>query len=131
MKKKEPLKKNKTSFKLGDKAAEKWTFEESENVFKEILTEARKNTCKWYSIQEVVLENNSLIPHRTFYYLLEKYPILQSYKKEINDLIIARVNKGALLGDLVPAPAIWRMKQLGETDRTEQTVITKEYDIEL
>lgn len=131
MKKKEPLKKNKTSFKLGDKAAEKWTFEESENVFKEILTEARKNTCKWYSMQEVVLENNSLIPHRTFYYLLEKYPILQSYKKEINDLIIARVNKGALLGDLVPAPAIWRMKQLGETDRTEQTVITKEYDIEL
>ena len=38
---KRPNNKNKTSFKLGDKAAEKWTFEESEKVFKEILSKAR------------------------------------------------------------------------------------------
>jgi len=119
MAKKETTKKNKTSFKLGDKAAEKWTEEESIKVFEAILMEARKESCDWYSMQEVVLKNHTLVPHRTFYYLLEKFPILQSYKKEINDIIISRVSKGALLGDFVPAPAIWRMKMLGERETTE------------
>ena len=49
-------------------------------------------------------------------YWIKKIPKLSMYKKDVQDTILSRINKKALLGQHVPAPAIWRMKQLGEKD---------------
>ena len=61
------------------------------------------------------------IPYRTIEFFLNKDQevVLQSIKKEIMAAIASRINKGALTGGFVPAPAIWRMKQLGESDKSE------------
>ena len=115
-----------TRFKIGNKDSEKWTEEEANSVFKEILERAVDN--EYYSIQETILESRDLIPYSTFFYLINKFPDLDNYKKELNAIVISRVNKGAITNELNSTACIWRMKQLGETDRTEvrQTVITEQ-----
>jgi hypothetical protein len=54
--------------------------------------------------------------------LIDKFPVFESIKKDIADIIIARINKNALKGDFNPAASIWRMKQLGEKDTQYQEV---------
>lgn len=49
-------------------------------------------------------------------YWVNKIPIFENLKKDIQNIIISRVNKGALKGDYQPTASIWRMKQLGELD---------------
>lgn len=110
-------KKNITSFEKNNKAAEKWDVAECKLSFERIVDLAIE-TKVWLSMQSIVLYNG-IIPYSTFYYLLEKFPVLDSYKRQLNDIIIERINNGALLGDFVPAPSIWRMKQLGEKDKQE------------
>jgi hypothetical protein len=51
-------------------------------------------------------------------YLTGKFPDFGKYKRDIQDAIISRVNRGAIKGDFAGTPAIFRMKQLGEEDRT-------------
>jgi len=101
-------------FKHGNKAAEKWSKEYAEKVFNEMLdfTNERKDI---FSIQEAYIEYG--MPSSTYYYLLDRYPVLDSIKRGMNDIIIARVNSGALKNKLNNASAIWRMKQLGEKDQ--------------
>jgi len=120
-------KKNKTSFKKGDKAAEKWTLSEAKMVFTELIDIVVKDE-DFLSFQDVTLYNDK-IPYSTFYYLLNKFPILDSFKKQLNDIIISRVNKGALKGDYVSTPAIWRMKQLGEKDQQFQDLTSNGKEI--
>jgi len=105
-----------TRFKIGDKAAEKWTEEST----LELLVQMRNNSatddkilCLQDAIHSVGLYGSGLD------YLLEKFPIFVNIKKDIQDIIIARVNKRALQNDFNPASSIWRMKQLGEKDATE------------
>jgi len=103
--------------------------------------EGNTNAVKWSdddvikslekSLQAAISDTNVLcyydaiqkgdIPYRTieFYLSKEQQVVLQSIKKEIMAAIASRINKGALEGDYVPAPAIWRMKQLGESDKQE------------
>jgi hypothetical protein len=103
--------------------------------------EGNTNAVKWSdddvikslekSLQAAISDTNVLcyydaiqkgdIPYRTieFYLSKEQQVVLQSIKKEIMAAIASRINKGALSGDYVPAPAIWRMKQLGESDKQE------------
>lgn len=102
---------------LGNKYNEKYTLEKELPIFKGILEEAKKG--KYLSIQEAVM--HSPYGRRDFYYICERFKDLHSIKEDINDTIIANVNRKALEGDYNPTASIWRMKQLGERDKTEVT----------
>lgn len=124
-------KKNATSFQLGDKAAEKWTYDEVEKIMHQMRENAKNNNdvlCLQDAIASVDLYTSSLN------YLLDKFPNFENIKKDIQDLIIRRINKNALEGDYTPAASIWRMKQLGERDtqyqetKNEHHVSTKNID---
>jgi hypothetical protein len=116
--------KNITSFKVGNKAAEKWTEEEAVNSF-ELALELTLKDKDILCVQDAFFA----IPMRptTAHYLMDKFPVLEDIKKDINDRVISRVNKGALEGDYNPTAGIWRMKQLGERDERhiDQTVEDK------
>lgn len=113
-------KRNEYTFKIGDKAAEKWTLEDATKSMEKVLTSAKAGAR---SIQEAILDAG--LYSSGFYYLLEKFPILESYKKDVNDIIVNTINKGGLDGDYNPAMSIWRMKQLGEKDKQEIEQTTK------
>ncbi len=114
-------KKNKTSFDFGNTAAEKWTKKEASTAFEEIFKYALDNeTC--LCLQDSYLKNKML--GSTFYYLIEKYPVLETYKKDIQDVIISRINQNALTSEYNATASIWRMKQSGENDRQEVTQTT-------
>lgn len=59
-------------------------------------------------------------------YWCDKIPIFATLKKDIQNIITRRINKGALTGDYQPTASIWRMKQLGETD--EKVIDNKSSD---
>lgn len=59
-------------------------------------------------------------------YLVDRFPVLETIKKDVQAYITSRINKGALTGDYVSTPAIWRMKQLGEKDQQFQEVTGKD-----
>ncbi len=105
---------------IGNKYNEIYTLEKELPIFKEIVEDAKKG--KYLSIQEAVM--HSIYPRSVFYYLCEKFKDLDDLKKELNDIIIAIINRGGLEGEYNSTSSIWRMKQLGETDKTEvnQTV---------
>ena len=67
----------------------------------------------------------STICQSTFYYLCEQFENLKKIKVEINSIIIRRINKGDLTNKYNVTAAIWRMKQLGETDRHETDITTQ------
>jgi hypothetical protein len=103
------------TFLPSNKLAETWPEEEAIALFERIRECAKdKETL---SVQAAFRKAD--IYSSTFYYLIDKYPVLGSLKKDIDDLIIENVNHGAMTGDYVPAPAIWRMKQLGEKDSSQ------------
>lgn len=99
----------------GNKYNEIYTLEKELPVFKEIIEEAKKG--KYLSIQEAVM----LSPYERgiFYYLCDRFKDLDNIKKELNDIIIAIVNRKGLEGEFNATSSIWRMKQLGETDKQE------------
>lgn len=102
---------------IGNKLAEKYTIDEVLPVFEEIIEEAKQG--KYLSIQEAVMR--SPYPRSVFYYLCDKFDVLDNIKKELNDIIIAIINRRGLEGEYNATSSIWRMKQLGETDKTEVT----------
>jgi hypothetical protein len=55
-------------------------------------------------------------------YWCGKIPIFANLKKDVQNIIIARVNKNALKNKFNATASIWRMKQLGEVERSEQTI---------
>ena len=59
-------------------------------------------------------------------YLVKRFPVLEDIKKDVQNYIASRINKGALTGGYVATPAIWRMKQLGEKDQQFQEVTGKD-----
>ena len=59
-------------------------------------------------------------------YLVDRFPVLVDIKKDVQNYIASRINKGALTGGYVATPAIWRMKQLGEKDQQFQEVTGKD-----
>ena len=100
-----------------NKYNEIYTLEKELPIFENIIEEAKKG--KYLSIQEAVME--SPYERGIFYYLCERFKDLDNIKTELNDIIIAIVNRGALEGDYNSTAGIWRMKQLGEKDKTEVT----------
>lgn len=126
-----------TRFKIGNKEAEKWTFEEVEKLFEQMYELALSDPTI-LCFQGACLAVNYRSSHVD--YFIKKFPVFENTKKDIQNVIIDRVNKGALLGDLVSTPAIFRMKQLGEVDESTTnmknnggsfdapTVVFKKYD---
>ena len=112
----------KTRFKQGNRAAEKWTLEESKKLFDDLIKFIKSNE-EILSMQQAYIEYD--IPHSTYYYLLEKFPVLDKYKKAAYDVIISRINIGALLNKMNPTAAIWRMKQSGELETKGLDITTK------
>lgn len=106
-----------TRFKIGNKAAEKWTEDEVEKKMFQMLENA-KNRSDILCFQDAVLSVD-LYPS-SINYLINKFPVFNSIKEDIGSIIIARVNKGALQGDFNPTASIWRQKQLGEKDQQYQ-----------
>jgi hypothetical protein len=52
-------------------------------------------------------------------YWCKKIPVFKNLKKDIQDIIISRINKNALKNKFNATASIWRMKQLGEKDKIE------------
>lgn len=111
-------KKNKTSIKKGEKLAEVWTEEKAIELFEGIRYNAEVDD-NVLCLQDAYLK--CTVYGSTFHYLIEKFPFLEKYKKDIQDIVVARVNKKALEQEYNATASIWRMKQLGEKDKQEIT----------
>lgn len=110
-------------FEDGNKAGEKWTLEQATHIFEDLLKFAAAGD-KALCIDDVTIyaRTKYKLPRSTFYNLCDLHPALDNIKKEINSVILAKINRGGLNGDYTPALSIWRLKQLGETDKQELKV---------
>jgi len=104
-------------FELGNKDAEKWTEDVVRDYFDKMLANTKDEEQDILSIQDAIASVG--LYRSSVDYLVNKFPVFGNLKKDLQDIIIARINKGALKGDYVPTPAIFRMKQLGEIDGQE------------
>lgn len=114
-------KKNDTSFKIGNKLSEKWTYEDAVAMFEKIREEAVKGANSFQQAQ-----HRAGLYASGLNYLLKKFPDLVSIKEDITDLIVDNINTKGLEGEYNATLCIWRMKQLGEHDKQviEQTTKT-------
>ena len=101
-------------FAIGNKDAEKWTEEEAVKLFLTIRDFAMKDDVN--SLQDAILRAGYF--SSGFYYLLDKFPVLEPIKKDCQDILIAGVNQKALEGNFNATASIWRMKQCGEKDES-------------
>ncbi len=99
---------------------QKYTKEEAITIFEQAVEFSKTSDC--LSVQDAIIHVD--VPHTTFYNLCKLHKELNNIKEEINQNIIARINRGGLTNELNTTACIWRMKQLGERDKTEvqQTV---------
>ena len=104
----------------GNKYNEKYTLEKEKPIFEDIIERAKKG--EFLSIQEAVM--NAPYTRQIFYYLCDRFEDLDSIKEELNDVIVAIVNRNALEGTYNATASIWRMKQLGERDEKHQDITT-------
>lgn len=104
---------------IGNKYAQKWTKDEAYPLFIKGLKYAQKSTLCLHLADAI---NQTGIPYSTYDYLAEKHKVLGTIKKDTKIEVLRRVNKGTMEGDYTPAAGIWRMKQLGETDRVDQNI---------
>ena len=104
-------------FEIGNKEAEKWTKETVSEIFGRMLKVAETDDDV-LCMQDVLKHQDVKLYRSGLDYLTDKFPEFGKYKRDIQDAIISRVNRGAIKGDFAGTPAIFRMKQLGEEDRT-------------
>lgn len=106
---------------IGNKYNEKYTLEGELPIFEDMLDKAKEG--KYLSIQEAVM--HSPYGRSSFYHLCDRFKELDNIKDDINDTIIANINRKALEGQFNATSSIWRMKQLGERDKQELDHTTK------
>ena len=89
----------------GNRYGEKHSLKEWEDIFEGIYDKAVQGD--YTSLQDAFMSNDV------------RYKALASIKKDIGEAIIRSLNDKALFLDnrVSPAIAIWRMKQLGETEK--------------
>jgi hypothetical protein len=99
----------------GNRYAERNSIEEWNNIFEKIYDNAVKG--EYNSLQDAFMSND--IRPSTMRFLCSRHKELSSLKKDIGEAIIRSLNDKALFIDnrVSPAIAIWRMKQLGETEK--------------
>ena len=112
----------------GNRYAQKHSLDEWEEKFQEVYESSKKG--KFLSLQEAWIESD--IRPSTAKWLVKNYEVLAAIKKDINEAIISTINRGSLKEGMNPTASIWRMKQLGETDRQEvvQTNVNTEVTTE-
>ncbi len=103
-------------FEIGNKAAVKWDEDTVRDIFNKMI-ENTKYDDKILCIQDAIMSVD-LYPS-SVNYLIDKFPVFESLKSDINNIIIARINRGALTGGFNPTASIWRMKQSGERDSSD------------
>jgi len=103
-------------FEIGNKEAEIWDEEQVRKVFNQMVVNTIEDK-DILSLQDAILSVN--LYSSSINYLVEKFPVFETIKKDIQDIIVSRVNKGAIKGEFNPASSIWRMKQCGEVERSE------------
>ena len=142
--------KNKTSFKQGNKAAEKWTEDEALRVFDEMLRklqeanrpimeviENERTGAKsifinpkdlYLSMHQFIndMDYEGIMPYRSFYHCLEKFPVLHEIKRQMSDIVLNTINVLGMTGNASPTMVIWRSKQLGEKDISRQELTGKD-----
>jgi hypothetical protein len=101
-------------FEIGNKAAEKWSESDAVEAFETALQNTIDNEDV-LCVQDAFFSID-MMPNYA-HHLVKRFPVLEDYKKAINDKVISRINKGALKNKMNNAAAIWRMKQLGEKDQ--------------
>jgi hypothetical protein len=112
----------------GNKYAQIWDEENALPEFIKGLEYAEKNnSC--LCLEDAI--HHTSIPYSTYDYLANKYDVLGRIKKDTMVEVKRRINKGSLEGDYNPASGIWRMKQLGDTDKQEikQEVTSNQLDV--
>jgi len=110
-------------FAIGNEDAKKWDEEAVKKIFIQML-ENTANDEKILSLQDSILSVD--LYSSSINYLVDKYPVFESIKKDIADVIIARINNKALNNEFNATASIWRFKQLGEKD--EKVVDNKSSD---
>lgn len=101
----------------GNKYNEVWTLEDVLPILDKVIKEAKKG--KYLSIQEAVM--NLPFKRQMFYHLCKRFEEVGELKQELNDIIIAIINRRALEGEYNANVAKFRMNQLGEIERKEVT----------
>lgn len=101
----------------GNKYAQMYTEEEALSMFEQMFEYSKTDNC--LCVQDAFLHVG--MPSSTFYYLISVRKELEDIKKDIDASVISKINRGGLKGDFNPTASIWRMKQLGERDKTEVT----------
>ena len=112
----------------GNKNALKWTEEKKLEIFKQVAEIARTDDevlCLYDAVDKC------LMPLTTYDIFAKDFPELGLLKAEAQKQIVRRINKNALFGTFTAAPAIWRMKQLGEKDETTQVTQNVNYNTEI
>jgi hypothetical protein len=100
----------------GNKYAQIWNEENAMVEFIKALEFAEKDS-RCLCLEDAI--HHAKIPYSTYDYLANKYEVLGRIKKDTMAEVKRRINKGSLEGDYNPASGIWRMKQLGDTDKQE------------
>ena len=104
-------------FELNNKAAEKWTEDEVFALLEQMYLNANSDNeilCFSDACNSVGYRDSHID------YFIKKFPVFEAHKKDIQCRIVSRVNKGALTNKMNATAAIWRSKQLGEKDKSEQ-----------
>jgi len=117
-----------TRFKIGNKVGEKWTKDDVYELIENMYTNTEKDVeilCFSDACMSVGFRDSH------FDYLMKKFPVFESTKKDIQKRIVSRINKAALNNDKNVTASIWRMKQLGETDKVENHNINEDITQEL
>ena len=114
---------------IGNKNAEKWTFEEAEKLLLEAVEISNKNGYDF--IGEVAKKQGTY--HDVYTYLVEKFPELKSLHTQIKRNCEVNCFSSGKNGNIVPSMAIMNLKSNhGWTDRveTEQKTVTVELTAE-
>jgi len=117
-----------TRFKIGNKEAEKWSKEDVSEIIEKMYANTEDDEeilCFSDACKSVGFRDSH------FDYLMKKFPVFESTKKDIQKRIVSRINKAALNNDKNVTASIWRMKQLGETDKVENHNINEDITQEL
>lgn len=98
----------------GNDYARKYTLEDAVDIFEQ--------GAEWAAIDEDALCIQDVflwmkMPCSTFNALVREHKVLASIKEDMQSSIISRVNAKALTSGFAAAPAIWRLKQMGESDQ--------------
>lgn len=117
-----------TRFKIGNKDAEKWTEEEVLDKLEEMYDNS-SNDDNILCFKDACISVGYRDSHIDYFF--KKFPVFEFYKKDIQSVIVSRINRNALRNKFNATAAIWRMKQLGEKDTAEVKQTNVNYNAEL